>query len=140
MRLRQIGFAYQKPLSSGLSRALRSKCLCRGDFTYRAIFWIYIRSLPANLKPCRANHAIWKQLKNCLACKRVVTQFPRRLFSEKQKSHHINYACFIIFYYYYYLFFSITEFANVTATPSVKPDEREAQTNPILPNDDKETA
>lgn len=42
-----------------------------------------------------------------------------------------------IFYYYY---FSITEFANVIATPSVKPDEREAQKNPILPDDDKEAA
>ena len=138
MRLRQIGFVYQKTLSSGLSRALRSKCLCRSDFSYRAIFWIYIRSLPANLKPCRANLAIWNQLKNCLACERVVTQFPRSLFSEKQKSHHRNYACFI--YFLLLFIFSITEFVNFTATPIVKPDEREAQKNPILPDDDKEAA
>ena len=45
------------------------------------------------------------------------------------------------FIYFLLLFiFSITEFANITATPSVKPDERGAQKNPILPNDDKEAA
>lgn len=39
-----------------------------------------------------------------------------------------------------YLFISITKFANVTATPNTKPDDGEVQKNPMVKNDDKETA